>query len=265
MKSFNKTQKQCIRLQFQGIEKKSQKDKPLITVITVVYNGEKFLEETIKSVINQTYDNLEYIIIDGGSSDSTLEIIKRYESQIDYWVSEPDNGIYDAMNKGISLATGDWINFMNAGDMFYSNSTLASVLNYLQREYTFVYGDTALFFDDIKRSNIIKSRGKLIHRNLPYCHQSLFARVDYLKTTKFDLKLKISADYDQYLNAKYSRKSFNKMDIVVCYFRAGGVSQSKSASLRIYREYFESLKKYNFFMALGIYFARRIKSFIKTI
>ncbi|HAH56818.1 MAG TPA: glycosyltransferase, partial [Bacteroidales bacterium] len=85
-----------------------------MTVVTVVFNGVEFLEDTIKSVIGQTYDNVEYIIVDGGSKDGTLDIIKKYEYAIDYWVSEPDKGIYDAMNKAIDLGSGDWINFMNA-------------------------------------------------------------------------------------------------------------------------------------------------------
>jgi glycosyltransferase involved in cell wall biosynthesis len=91
---------------------------PLISIITVVYNGVSTLEQTILIVINQTYKNIEYIIIDGGSIDGTVDIIKKYEDKLAYWVSEPDKGIYDAMNKGIDKATGEWINFMNAGDCF---------------------------------------------------------------------------------------------------------------------------------------------------
>lgn len=91
---------------------------PLITVITVVLNGEGHLEETMQSVLNQTYPNVEYIIVDGGSTDGTLDIIRKYGDRIDYWVSEKDKGIYDAMNKGIKVALGSWINFMNGGTVF---------------------------------------------------------------------------------------------------------------------------------------------------
>jgi glycosyltransferase involved in cell wall biosynthesis len=98
-------------LRANGITKRSQENMPLIAVITVVRNGEKTLEQTILSAINQTYTNVEYIVVDGASTDGTLDIIRKYDDRIGYWVSEPDEGIYDAMNKGIDLATGEWINF----------------------------------------------------------------------------------------------------------------------------------------------------------
>lgn len=109
-------------LRTKGYFKKSYKDKPLVSIITVVLNGEKYLEETILSVLNQTYDNVEYIIIDGGSTDGTLDIIKKYEHAIDYWVSERDRGIYDTMNKGITVASGEWIELLNAGDFYESGA-----------------------------------------------------------------------------------------------------------------------------------------------
>jgi glycosyltransferase involved in cell wall biosynthesis len=102
---------------------------PLITVITVVYNGAKYLEDTIKSVINQTYPNVEYIIIDGGSTDGTIDIIKKYDDYIDYWVSEPDKGIYDAMNKGISISFGEWLNMLNSGDSYYNFMVIENIFS----------------------------------------------------------------------------------------------------------------------------------------
>ena len=115
---------------------------PLITVITVVYNGEKYLEETIQSVINQTYPNVEYIIIDGGSTDGTLDIIKKYEDRIDYWVSEKDKGLYDAMNKGWSLIDGDSrILFLVAGDRVKFLPSEEELLKF--RDYV-IYGKVEL-------------------------------------------------------------------------------------------------------------------------
>lgn len=105
------------------------KNNPLISVVTVSYNAVLTIEQTILSVINQTYPHIEYIIIDGGSTDGTVDIIKKYANRIAYWVSEPDKGIYDAMNKGIRTAKGEWINFMNAGDLFYSKDTLEKVFS----------------------------------------------------------------------------------------------------------------------------------------
>lgn len=102
---------------------------PKITIVTVTFNAIGCLEKTINSIIEQNYSNLEYIIIDGGSIDGTIDIIHKYETKISCWISEPDHGIYDAMNKGIHLASGEWINFMNAGDQFASSDILYKIFN----------------------------------------------------------------------------------------------------------------------------------------
>ena len=111
-----------------GNFKQSLSNNPLVTVITVVFNGATTLEHTIRSVIEQTYDNVEHIIIDGGSTDATLDILRKYEDNIDYWVSEKDEGIYDAMNKGIALAKGDYIGTLNSDDFFATSSALEKII-----------------------------------------------------------------------------------------------------------------------------------------
>jgi len=112
-----------------GFDKISSKDNPLVTVITVVFNGSQTLEHTILSVIEQSYSNFEYIIVDGGSTDSTLDILRNHEGNIDYWISAKDGGIYDAINKGISLARGDYIGMLNADDYFADPSALNKIMN----------------------------------------------------------------------------------------------------------------------------------------
>ena len=104
---------------------------PLISIITAVLNGDKTLERTIQSVIDQDYKNIEYIIIDGGSTDGTLDIIKKYDHAIDYWMSEPDEGIYDAFNKGIQISSGEWIYFLGADDYFVDQNVLNTTVHKL--------------------------------------------------------------------------------------------------------------------------------------
>jgi len=122
------------------LKTKNSSDEIKVTIITVTYNAERFIERTIQSIIGQDYPNIEYIVIDGGSDDDTINIIKKHEEYIAYWISEPDGGIYDAMNKGIEVATGEWINFMNAGDTFSHASVLSHIKGYFQKELSFFYG-----------------------------------------------------------------------------------------------------------------------------
>lgn len=142
-----------------------------ITVITVCYNAVKEIEKTILSVINQTYDKIEYIIVDGGSKDGTIDIIKKYESHIKIWVSEPDNGIYDAMNKGVRMASGKWINMMNAGDYFKDNNVLSEVFSDNNIEmYSVIYSNFELRYPNSTNKIVEASEatGELLHQACIY-------------------------------------------------------------------------------------------------
>lgn len=193
----------------------------LVTIITVCFNCANELEKTIKSVIAQTYSNFEYIIIDGFSTDGTTDIIRKYEDKISLWVSEPDKGIYDAMNKGINYAQGKWINFMNAGDCFVSKDTLNNVFE--KRSYSekikIIYGDVILD----KNNDLINEKASPISclsYKMPFCHQSSFAHIDLAKKYNFDLKYRIAADYNFFYNAYYTLGkevfAYNEETISLC-------------------------------------------------
>lgn len=141
-----------------------------ISVITVCYNAADTLEKTIQSVLGQTYPNIEYIIIDGGSTDGTVDIIHKYTDRIAYWVSEPDGGIYDAMNKGIERATGEWINFMNAGDIFCDKFVLTNILsNDSVNQYSFLFSDFYIYGKGMKQKiSASYEKGMLLHQSIIY-------------------------------------------------------------------------------------------------
>ena len=153
-----------------------------ITIITVCYNAQTYIERTILSVINQSYSNIEYLVIDGNSIDCTLQIVRKYEDKITKIISEPDKGIYDAMNKGLQMATGDWVNFMNAGDSFYSKDILAKVFCQDYPDKSVIWGDTMLIRNGIKQG-IFKTT-PFYNYKLPFrtgkgiCHQSMFFRIN---------------------------------------------------------------------------------------
>jgi len=219
-------------LRTQGYFKKYYEGKPLISIITVVYNGEAFLEETIQSVINQSYDNVEYIIIDGGSSDGTLDIIQKYEDKIDYWVSEKDKGIYDAMNKGIDLVSGEWINFMNAGDVFYNKNVIEYIELQIYQETGLVYGCNVDYYTDLTKKPypLIALEFGIIMA----CHQAMFFNKKILKEKcYYNTKYKIYADYDT-VNRIYNFKfNIKYIEIAICKRSPDGVSSIVSWSKRL--------------------------------
>lgn len=146
-------------------------EKPKISVITVCFNAAHVIEKTILSVINQTYPNVEYIVVDGGSNDGTIDIIKKYEAQIDKWISEPDDGIFDAMNKGIRMASGEWLNMMNAGDFFFSKESLSEVFSeIIPVSAKFLYSDSEMRFEDGRKEvwEASEKNGDVYHQSSIY-------------------------------------------------------------------------------------------------
>lgn len=197
---------------------------PLISIITVSYNTVKTIEETILSVLNQTYPNIEYIIIDGGSTDGTLDIIKKYQDKITYWVSEPDKGIYDAMNKGTLKATGEWLNFMNAGDTFYDEQVLEKVFKDNDWSDTdVIYGDVIIKYSKKEKLKKVWPLTQL-EKGMPFCHQSSFVRTTLQKQFLFNTNYKICADYDFFYTLYKKKFYFKYTNILIAKFLNGGVS-----------------------------------------
>lgn len=204
-----------------------------ISVVTVAFNEDKNIAKTIESVLNQTTSNIEYIICDGKSTDKTVEIANSYADEfakkgIGYIVnSEKDMGIYDAMNKGINKATGDYICFLNAGDWFYNNEIIERVTKKLfaSDKPDLLYGNVML----IDRGVIFYLNGDEngLKREMTVPHPSVFASAEIMKKNKFDTKYKIAADYNFVLSQKLAGKSFCKLDEIITCFSGDGVS-SKS-------------------------------------
>ena len=199
------------------------------SIITVNYNHRDGLRKTIQSVINQTFADFEYIIIDGGSEDGSVGVIREYSDKITYWVSERDKGIYNGMNKGIVQAKGTYVNFMNSGDVFYSNDILEKV-NRLMDDSDFVIGKdfnqnpkTGEVFTTILPTRI--SMAAFYMWTLP--HQSAFIRRSLFNNSPYDESLRIVADWKFYLDKiVYEGKTIQLLDMPICNREQEGVSTS---------------------------------------
>lgn len=205
------------------------KEQPLITVVTVVYNDVQHIEDTILSVVNQTYPNIQYIIIDGGSTDGTVDIIKKYEERIAYWVSEPDKGIYDAMNKGIQKATGEWIGVMNSGDTFHSKTVLQQIFSFDEYMlYDVVYGDAIEVSSGME--TVIKGEDSSYKPGVPpvYRHGASFVRGHIHKIYNFDLSKEelygYALDYYCIYTLYRAGLQFKHVNVVVLDYDKEGIS-----------------------------------------
>lgn len=203
-------------------------DSPLISILTVVYNGAKTLEQTIQSVTNQTYSNVEYIIIDGGSTDGTLDLIKKHKKNISQWVSETDKGLYDAMNKGIKMAKGEIIGMINSDDWYEANALELIVDAYQKHPKKRIFhGDRYDIKDDgtkiIRKFN--PSRFKFLYYGMTYNHPSMFIHRNIYKKSLYNINLKALSDYEFVLTQFLKNKnSFYYIQEAYVNYRLDGIS-----------------------------------------
>lgn len=246
--------------------------KPLFSIITVTYNAEAFIEKTILSVLGQSYPDIEFILIDGASTDNTMEIIKKYKDHHIIWKSEPDNGLYEAMNKGLKLATGDYVWFINAGDTLHSTSTVEELADSIPGKLLpdIIYGETAIIDQTGK---IMGMRRLKTPKNLTWksfrmgmlvCHQSFLVKLTL--APEFSLSYPRSSDFDWCINClKKASYTFNS-HLILSDFLEGGMSTSqRKESLK---ERYLIMKKHygvitvsllHIWFAIRFYFAKWIK------
>ena len=227
----------------------SKKAQPVLSVVTVVYNNVADIERTMLSVLNQTYQGMEYIVIDGASTDGTLQVIERYKDKLAKLISEKDKGIYDAMNKGIAAATGDYIIFMNSGDGFYSDDTVARVFASAE-DADIYYGETEMM--DEQGNNLGRRRHTAPYaftwRDFKYgmsiSHQAIYIKRSLVEP--YDPKYQLSADIDWILRAAKKAKSIVNVHAYVARYKMGGMSKQKHKQSLLER--FDIMKKHYGFL-----------------
>lgn len=212
---------------------------PRFSIITVTYNAEKVIEKTIQCVLSQTYNNYEYIIVDGASKDRTLSIINQYRELITRVISEPDKGLYDAMNKGIAASSGDYLCFLNAGDIFHATDTLHQMVKTIRGEELpdILYGETAIvdkegqFLHMRRLKTPEKLTWKSFKQGMLVCHQAFFAKRSM--AAPFDLSYHFSADFDWCIRVMKNAKYLHNTHLtVINYLDEGLTTQNHKASLK---------------------------------
>lgn len=196
----------------------SANDGPLISIVTVVFNGAATIEATINSVLSQNYPRLEYVIIDGGSTDGTVEIVRRYEKQLARWVSQSDAGIYDAMNQALEMISGDFVLFLGCDDLLWGPDVLIHAADKMRDQRLIYYGDVVMKGTGAVYDGFF-SRWKIVRKNI--CHQSIFYPKELYKENKYSLEYPVLADYAY--NLQFF-KQFSYLNLIISRFNESGVS-----------------------------------------
>lgn len=205
------------------------------SIITVNYNNKEGLRKTIESVINQTFRDFEYIVIDGGSTDGSVDILKEYDQHINYWVSEEDSGIYNAMNKGIAKAHGEYLNFMNSGDCFYSLDILERVAKY-QYDTDFIVGRDYHYSAEKQQghASVLPPRTTMIHFFVATLdHQSTFIKKELFNNSPYNENHRLVSDWIFFIEKIVKeQKKVQFISDIVCRREEGGLSEQQSAQNR---------------------------------
>lgn len=223
-------------------------DLPLVTIITVTYNSGPSLRQAFDSVVNQSYQKIEFIVIDGGSTDGTIELIKEYSGKIAYWVSEPDQGIYNAMNKGINKANGELVYFLNSDDYFYNSNVVEAISKiYIQTDKPdVIYGDVIKYN---KKQGITGRSGRKIglkdvQKGRVINHQGIFMKRDLLVEHEFNEQYKIVADYELQVKCLIQKCQFLYVDMEIAYYCTDGFSSQLESKQKIIIEKMDVIKKH---------------------
>lgn len=246
-----------------GCYKKSEFSRPLISIITVVLNRRAQIEATIKSVFNQSYNNIEYIIIDGHSTDGTLDVIKKYEHNIDYWISESDNGLYEAMNKGILACSGDWILLLNSDDKLLNENVLESVSMYLcVTDADIIHGDMNIRYPSGRIRTNKPLDVVMLKKKMCLNHGSCFIKKNVYQKKLYDTKYKIAADYDLLLWAYLAGHKFEYInENIIEYSSLGLTGTPNYGDLDSYKIW---KKNYGFKKAIYLFIKDQFPKFIKV-
>jgi glycosyltransferase involved in cell wall biosynthesis len=243
-----------------------------LSIVTVCYNSDKTIEQTFLSILSQTVLPYEYVIVDGASTDNTLLIIQEYEDKFKEkkilfkYISEKDNGLYDAMNKGLFMAEGEWIHFLNSDDQYASPDVLEKIAPFFNNKYDIIYGNIILFSED----GIIKvqkpkglPRKYVMYFSCPIFQPATFSKTSVLKKFGFDIKYKNSADYKLWIQLISDNVVLKYVDINVTLFKTGGASTNLSKMNNENIHLFKELKIYFGAFIHQLYFHMYISDFLK--
>lgn len=223
-----------------------QASRPRVSVVTVVLDDPEGLLLTIESVLSQTYQNIQFVVVDGGSRADTLDVIENYKNQIDIVISEVDRGVYDAMNKGLLKADGEWISFMNSGDVFFSQDTIFEAFrSAIPLNVKILFGDVVVKYPSGDNLFLEASPNPMKY-GMSFCHQSAFVRTEFHQMRPFDLTYKYAADFAFFYEANRQKNCFLYLKKTVSNVRYGGLSNINRGS--VFLEYFNIVQREDWYI-----------------